>query len=335
LRIKTNFGQPWRNKMDESKIRIAMIGAGGMANSVHYPSLTSFNDVEITAICDLNQERLNTTANTYNIEKRYKNYVKMIEDTTPDGVYVIGQPHYMYDIWTWCLNQGLNLYTEKPMGLSIHQARSLAELAEKNNCITQVSFQRRSCPMVVMLREKCVERGPITHAICTFYKKDGPAFGMRDRMMDDGVHAIDTLRWMCGGEVTKIDSIARSVLYHDINLVMALLHFDNGAVGILQNSWTSGRRVFRVEMHAPNICAEAEHEGKGYLYIDGDYNGIEYDTREVAGSNQNFIFGGFQAKNRDFIDCIKSGKQPESNFSDAVKTMEVADKILAKALLEE
>ena len=321
--------------MGESKTRIAMVGAGGMANGVHYPSLASFHDVEITAICDLNKERLNTTANTYKIENRYENYVKMIEDTTPDGIYVIGQPHYMYDIWTWCLNQGLNLYIEKPMGLSIHQARSLAELAEKNNCITQVSFQRRSCPMVVMLREKCLERGPITHAICTFYKTDGPTFGMRDRMMDDGVHAIDTLRWMCGGEVIKIDSIARSVLYHDINFIMALLHFDNGTVGILQNSWTSGRRVFRIEMHAPNICAEAEHEGKGYLYKDGDYSGIEYDTREVAGSNQNFIFGGFQAKNRNFIDCIKSGEQPESNFSDAIKTMEVADKILAKALLEE
>ena len=93
-----------------------------------------------------------------------------------------------------------------------------------------------------------------------------------------------------------------------------ILHFDNGAVGILQNSWTSGRRVFRVEMHAPNICAEAEHEGKGYLYADGDYHGAEYDTREIAGSDQNFIYGGFQAKNRNFIDCIKSGDQPESNL---------------------
>ena len=70
--------------MDNSKIRIAMIGAGGMANSVHYPSLASFNDVKIVAICDLNQERLNTTGNTYNIEKRYENYVKMIEDTAPE-----------------------------------------------------------------------------------------------------------------------------------------------------------------------------------------------------------------------------------------------------------
>ena len=48
--------------MNESKIRIAMVGAGGMANGVHYPSLASFDDVEIAAICDLNKERLNTTA---------------------------------------------------------------------------------------------------------------------------------------------------------------------------------------------------------------------------------------------------------------------------------
>jgi len=86
-------------------------------------------------------------------------------------------------------------------------------------------------------------------------------------------------------------------------------------------------------MHAPGICVEAEHEGKGYLYADGNTKGVEYETRQVAGSNENFVFGGFQAKNREFIDGVKSGQQPASNFSDAVKTMEVAEKILAKALL--
>jgi predicted dehydrogenase len=54
----------------------------------------------------------------------------------------------------------------------------------------------------------------------------------------------------------------------------------------------------------------------------------------VAGSNENYVFGGFQAKNREFIDAIKAGKQPGSNFSDAVKTMEVAERILAKSLLK-
>ncbi len=313
-----------------------MIGAGGMANSVHYPSLASFDDVEIAAISDLDDSRLNTTADKYNVEKRYNNYRKMVEEIAPDAVYVIGQPHIMYDIWIWCLEQGLNLYIEKPMGLSIHQARSMADLADKKGCITQVSFQRRTCPMVVKLREECLKRGPIVHAVCRFYKcAIGANYGARDHMMDDSVHAIDTLRWMCGGEVVEIESVAKRVLVPDINFIMGLLHFDNGALGILMNSWSSGRRIFDVEMHAPGICAEAEHEGKGYLYADGDTKGVEYDTKEVAGSDQNFVYGGFQSKNREFIDCVKSGKLPSSNFSDAIKTMEVAEVILAQNTLKE
>jgi predicted dehydrogenase len=121
----------------------------------------------------------------------------------------------------------------------------------------------------------------------------------------------------------------------DINFIAATLHFDNGATGIMLNSWTSGRRIFAVEMHAPGICAEAEHEGKGRLFVDGDTTGIEYDTRQVAGSDEFHVFGGFQAKNREFIDCLRAGRQPASSFADAVKTMEVAEKILAQSLLAE
>ena len=319
---------------NDRKVRVAMVGAGIMANAVHYPSLASFPDVEFAGICDLNSQRLQTTADKYAIGKRYTDYRKMIEDVAPDAVYVIGPPDVMYPHWVWCLQNKLNLYIEKPMGITLHQARSLAYLAETGGCITQVSFQRRSCPMVVQLRDACLKHGPIVHALCRFYKcAPTPFLDARDHMMDDGVHAIDTLRWMCGGEVVRIHSITRRVQTPDINFFSVMLEFDNGATGVLINSWTSGRRIFAVEMHAPGICAEAEHEGKGYLFADGDTKGIEYDTRQVAGSDALYVYGGFQAKNREFIDCVRSGRQPASCFSDAVKTMEVAEKILAQNLL--
>jgi predicted dehydrogenase len=323
--------------MDAPKriVRVAMIGAGRMANSVHYPSLASFDDVEIAAICDIDTGRLHATADKYGVERRYLDYRQMVAEIAPDAVYVIGQPHIMYDIWTWCLAQGLNLYIEKPMGLSIHQARALAHLADQHGCITQVSFQRRACPMVVKLRDECLKRGPIVHAICKFYKCNiEPFLGARDHMMDDTVHSIDTVRWMCGGEVVDIHSVCKRVGVPDINFISATLEFDNGATGFIVNSWSSGKRIFAVEMHAPGIYAEAEHEGKGYLYADGDVQGAAYDTREVAGSDQLFIYGGFQAKNREFIDAVKGGPRPGSHFGDAVKTMEVAERILAQALLK-
>ena len=154
------------------RVKIAMVGAGRMANNVHYPSLNSFDDVEIAAICDLDDERLDTTATKYEVQGRYKDYRKMVEEVDPAGVYVIGQPHYMYDIWIWCLQQGLNLYIEKPMGLTWHQAQMLAALAEEKGVITQVSHQRRSSPLLKKMREACVGRGPITHAVCEFFKCD-------------------------------------------------------------------------------------------------------------------------------------------------------------------
>jgi virulence factor len=124
-----------RERRAKEKVRVAMIGAGGMANGVHYPSLASFDDVEMVAVCDLDADRLNTTADTYGIEKRYTNYRTMIEECAPDGVYAIGQPHIMFDIWMWCLQQGQNLYIEKPMGMSWHQARMLTHLAEEKGLV--------------------------------------------------------------------------------------------------------------------------------------------------------------------------------------------------------
>jgi predicted dehydrogenase len=324
-------------------VRVAMIGAGRMANSVHYPSLASFDDVEIAAVCDLNPEALRATADKYNIEGRFTDYREMVSRVAPDGVYVIGQPHLMYDIWTWCLQEGLNLYVEKPLGLTWHQAQMLTHLAEKQGAITQVSHQRRTSPLLHVLRDRVLEGGPVVHAVCEFYKKGPSAMtGARDHMMDDTVHAIDTVRWMCGGgpgsqsgaEVVGIESECKRVGTPDINWIGATLHFANGATGYVLNSWCSGRRVFRVQMHGPGVCAEGDQEGDARVYADGDVVGTAYNARAVADSDETFVFGGFRAKNREFITSLKTGEEVTSSpFRDAVKTMEVAEKILARALL--
>ena len=319
---------------EPGRVRVAVIGAGQMANRVHYPSLASLPEVSMVAACDLDQDRLRATADRFQIEGRYTDYQEMIDRCAPEAVYAIGQPHTMYDVWTWCLERGLALFIEKPMGLTMHQARALAHLADRYGCITQVGFQRRTCPMVVALRQRCLLRGPILYAVCRFTKDSTePFLGARDHMLDDGVHAIDTLRWMCGGEVTRIQTVTRRHSVPDINLIVALLEFDNGSTGMLACSWAGGRRVFSVEMHGRGISIEAEHEGKGRAYEDGDTTGEEYDSRAVAGSDAFHVYAGFQAKTREFITSVRSGTQPGSSFADAVKTMEVAERILAMDLL--
>jgi predicted dehydrogenase len=328
-----------------SGLKVVMIGAGNRANSVIYPS---FNDlrkqgkVEISGICDIDPERLKQTADKYGVKNRYGaggvfDYQKMVGDLKPDAAVVVGQPHIMYDIWMWCLQQGLHLYIEKPLALSIHQARALAAVAKRKGVVTQVSLQRRYTPLVTKLRDECLKRGPITHAVCKFYKSDIKDFiGARDHMMDDSVHAIDTLRWMAGSEVVKVDSVTNRIGGTvDINFIMAQLTFANGCVGHLMNNWSSGKRIFAVEMHAPGIFVEAEHETKGYMYTDGNLEPQVFDTADVAGSKEMHVFTGVLAAAADFVNCCLNGGQPMASFEKALNTMKVAEVILAQSLLRE
>ena len=325
-----------------NKVSIALIGCGAMANSVHYPSLASFDDVEIVGICDLRPDRLHATGDRWGIPRDrrfeargYDDYREMLGKVRPDGVYVIGQPHIMYDIWVWCLQQKHNLYIEKPMGVTLHQATMLAHLAEEGGCITQVSHQRRTVPLLQLVRDECLKKGPITHAVVEFYKcQISPMLGARDHMMDDCTHSVDTARWICGGEILSVESHCKRIAVPDINWIGATLRFDNGSACFVLNSWASGRRVFRVQMHAPGIATDAEIEGKAYVYADGDYSGRVYDTKEVAGSRETFVFGGFRSKNREFVDSLKLGREVTSSpFRDTLKTMEICETILANALL--
>ena len=323
--------------------RICIIGNGHFANMIHYPSLASLTNVEIVGICAFDEERLKQTAqkfkipfNNIHVARTQFDYQKMLINLQPDGVYVIGQPERMFDAWVWCLENKFNLFIEKPMGMTIHQSRTLAYLATKNNCITQVSHQRRSSPIMQKMKEECLKKGSIIHAIIEFNKYDlRPVINARDRMLDDFTHAVDTARWVCGGEVIKIESHCRRIIFQDINWIGTTLYFDNESICYIVGNWTSGRRIFRVNMHSEGICAEVELEKEAFLYVNGNYEGEKFDTKEIACSKELFVYGGFQKKSIEFINSLISGKeQTSSPFSDTLKTMEVCETILAQALIE-
>jgi predicted dehydrogenase len=325
-------------------LKIVLIGGGDRAKTVIYPAFADLRGqgkVEIAGLCHTNTQRRKEIADQYGLTGRWGesgiyDYRRMIKELEPDAAVVIGHPNIMFDCWVWCLEQGLHLFIEKPPGLSIHQARALTVLAGRGKRVTQVAFQRRYSPMVSMLREECLKRGPLHLALCKFYKNEPrDNFHARDHMMDDTVHAIDTLRWMAGSEITGVDSCTGRNGVSDINLITAQLRFANGCVGQLLNNWASGKRIFAVEMHGPGIFVEAEHEGKGYMYTDGNLEPRVFDAAEAAGSKDFYVYTGVLAAVEDFVRCCLEGGDPACSFANSVNTMKIAELILAQSLLRE
>jgi hypothetical protein len=87
-----------------------------------------------------------------------------------------------------------------------------------------------------------------------------------------------------------------------------------------------------VEVHAPGIVAEGDLE-IGATVWDAD-GSEELDAAEVAGSADLHVRGGFRAKSAEFIGAVRTRRLPSSHFGDALKTMTVAETILAHDLLK-
>lgn len=319
-------------KAAAKKVRLALIGAGGMANGMHYPSLAEMPDVEMAGICDLVEDKLNATADKFGIEKRYCDYKKMIEEVAPDAVYVLMPPHHLFDIVIHILNQKLHCYIEKPPGVTSEQTRQMAKLAEKQGVIGMAAFNRRYIPLMRQCKEKVQASGEINQVVSTFYKQhDGGAYygGAIDILSCDAVHAVDALRFM-GGDVVDCCSSVRSLGKDFDTSFTAMVEFESGAIGVLLTNWQTGGRVHQFEMHSHGASAFIDPDEQAILHLGGKLNAETITAGEAAGGREEKYYNyGFFGENRHFIDCIKSGKQPETSFADAVKTMELVDLIYA------
>ena len=314
------------------KLRIAFIGAGGRALMAHYPSLRDIPEAELVAVAELDEQRLHKTCDLYDIKGRYSTYRQMLEREKPDAVYAIMPPHHLFDICATVIEHGCHLIIEKPPAVTTEQIRQLAALARRHKVLTGVAFQRRFAPVIRRGKTLCEKRGTVHTAHASFYKNwvGGTPYyrGALDMLTCDGIHAVDTLRYLCGGEVESVASDSRRLDADHWNVHLALVRFSSGATGLLLNNFMAGRRMFSVEIHAPGISFFGDPEEGGQLYADNKTEPIdELDPTVLAGSAEDYRAFGPYDTNRHFVDCMLKGKDPETNFDDATKTMELVDAI--------
>ncbi len=125
-----------------NKLNIAMIGAWGRALA-HYGALKNEN---IVALCDINEEHLAEAAKKYPGAKTYVDWRKCLEQSDIDAVICCTTDHTHAFIANWSLNRGLHCYCEKPLAISVEEARVVRAnfLKNKGKLATQVGMQRHA-----------------------------------------------------------------------------------------------------------------------------------------------------------------------------------------------
>ena len=192
------------------KLRLGIIGTGGITNNKHLPSLAQFADkAEVAALCDIQEEKAKTTAKKHGLEKAavYTNYRKLLEDRSLDIVYVCTPNVSHSKITVDAFAAGKHVLCEKPMAATTEDALKMMDAWKKSGKKFTVGYQNRFRPEVQMLK-KCCEAGDLGDI---YY---GKAFGVRRRavpnwgvfmdkekqgggpLIDIGTHALDLTLWM-------------------------------------------------------------------------------------------------------------------------------------------
>jgi len=310
-------------------INVAFIGAGDMANAVHYPSVAKSPNAKLVAVADLDQKRCAQTADKFGIKGRYADYKQMFEMERIDAVYVIMSPRFVKPIILDCLNAGKHVFTEKPLGVSAADAREMAALAVKHKRATAVGFNRRFSAVLAEARKRVEAKGPINTVMAEFHKdmKENYEFNKVSIVRTDVIHVIDVLSWV-GGEVSEVRSCADKLNQEDwINNANALMRFKNGAVGMLSANRKNGNRYERFELHGYGISAYVRAPELAEIYETGVKDPTILKGPELCGTDEFRVVYGYEAETRHFLESIAQGRDCENSFSAAVRSYELAEKI--------
>ena len=137
-----------------NKLNIALLGVGGRGKA-HYDTLGTQN---VVALCDVHEGNLAGGAKKFSKAKTYLDWRKLLDDHQQlglDAVVCCTADHHHALIANWCINRDLHCYMEKPLAITVAEARVVRAnwLTKKAKLATQVGMQRHALSNFNRVRE--------------------------------------------------------------------------------------------------------------------------------------------------------------------------------------
>jgi predicted dehydrogenase len=213
--------------MKQEKLKIGIIGCGGIANGKHMPGLAKLDNVEMVAFCDLNLAKAEKAAAQYGATdaRSYDDYRELLEKEELDVVHVCTPNSSHAEITIASLEAGLHVMCEKPMAKTAVEARAMVAAAQKSGKKLTIGYQNRfrndsqylqavcrrgDLGEIYLAKAKAIRRRAVpTWGVFLDEEKQGGG-----PLIDIGTHALDLTLWMMDNYRPKY---AVGTVYHKLN----------------------------------------------------------------------------------------------------------------------
>ena len=115
------------------KLKVGVVGCGLISKLRHIPAYKRLKDLNVMAVCDLNEELAKETAKEFEIPNFYTDTSKMFDEEDLDIVDICVPPQIHAAIAIEAMESGAHVIMEKPMATKVSDCEEMIRVSKKNN----------------------------------------------------------------------------------------------------------------------------------------------------------------------------------------------------------
>jgi virulence factor len=303
-----------------SKLRIGVVGLGGIAQKAYLPILSQAADWMLVGGFSPNQQKAQPICDSYRMAC-FSGLDSLAQQC--DAVFVHSSTASHFQVISELLHYGVHVYVDKPLAETVEQGEQLIALAEKQGKSLMVGFNRRFAPLYQQLKQDMCQPASLRmdkHRADSVGPND-----MRFTLLDDYLHVVDTALWLGGGTGQLLSGCLRGT--ESGELLYAEHHFECGKTQVT----TSMHR--RAGSQRESVQAVSD----GAVYQLNDMRQwLREDTHGVLeqpapGWQTTLAQRGFDGAVRHFIASVSNQTAPETAGEQAIVAQRVIEKLLLDA----
>ncbi|MGA5653779.1 Gfo/Idh/MocA family protein [Rahnella contaminans] len=300
-----------------SKLRIGVIGLGGIAQKAYLPVLSHAEKWTLVGGFSPNQQKAQAVCDSY----RMACFSRMDELASQcDAVFVHSSTASHFDVVGQLLAQGVHVYVDKPLAAELDQAEQLVEQANRAGKALMVGFNRRFAPLYRQLKEQMQQ--PASLRMDKHRTNSVGPHDLHFTLLDDYLHVVDTALWLAGGNASLESGLIQ------INEADQMLYGEH--------HFLCGETLVTTSMHRRagtfRESVQAVTEGAVYQLDDMRLWRDERDDiltqQPVAGWQSTLAQRGFVGAIEHFVDCVSNQTAPETSGEQAIYAQAMIEKIL-------
>lgn len=187
------------------KIKTAVIGVGNIGQH-HVRVYSQLQEVELTAVCDLNKERALKIANKYKI-RAFTDCQQLVKSIPQIEAVSIAVPTNAHEaVACFFLQNKINVLLEKPLANNLVKAKNIIDAAKKSGVKFTIGHVERFNPAVIKLKE-IIKQGKLGTIISLIARRVGvfpPNIKNADVLTDLAVHDIDVINYLLDDYPIKV-----------------------------------------------------------------------------------------------------------------------------------